>query len=108
MRVRIIEKAHKTTGFKRYYLYITLLNHSKWNHNNYSSYVVEYCAVSSTDNISANSTYRRAYESEIVCLVEFNSKIKLRFFYILGKSMNFEAITERNAENFVKDNYKLA
>lgn len=85
MRVQIIQKAHKTTGFKQYYLHITLVNHSKWNHNNYSSYVVEYCTV----NSSANGTYRRAYESEIVCLVEFNTIIKLRFFYIVGKSMDF-------------------
>lgn len=50
MRVQIIQKAHKTTGFKRNYLQITFLNHSKWNHNNYNSYIIEYCAVSSSDN----------------------------------------------------------
>lgn len=75
------------------FLKLTLLNHSKWNNNYYNNFLVEY-------DTSNSQLFKKATESEILLLVEYSSKIRLRFYYLLEQSEGIETLEASNLDQF--------
>ena len=59
------------------------MNHSKWNRNHYNNFNVEYYVNKQSDILNHSKVYRKAQESEVIWLVEDNTKIYLKFYYLL-------------------------
>ncbi len=84
IRVNIIEKRFDTTGFKKYFINMKFLNHSKWNQNNFSNFLVEYYVNPYSELYQKVKDYKKMPESEISWPAEINSKVFLKFFYVVS------------------------
>ena len=62
------------------------MNHSKWNRNHYNNFKVEYYVNKQSDILSHKRTYKQAQESEVIWMVEDNTKINIRFYFLLWSS----------------------